>query len=53
MSKEWMSTEYKKITENVDDWKKIQGQATNTVARPSQERDTKKRTVLGEGRRNT
>jgi hypothetical protein len=52
MSKEWMSTAYQKDTGNEDDWKKTQGQTTNTVARPSQERHRKKGTIVGEGRRN-
>jgi hypothetical protein len=52
MLKEWMSTQYKKITGNEGDWKETQEQTTNTMARPSQERHTKKKTILWEGRRN-
>jgi hypothetical protein len=42
-----MSTEFQK-----DYWKKTQGQTTNMVARQSQERHRKKRTILEEGRIN-
>jgi hypothetical protein len=46
-----MHREYKKITENVNDWKNTKWQTTNTVGRPSQEGYRKKRVILGEGRR--
>jgi hypothetical protein len=38
------------ITGNENDWKKTHGQTMNTVARPSQERYRKKRTILNERR---
>jgi hypothetical protein len=39
----------REITGNENDWKKIQGQTTNIVARPSQDKYRKKRMILGEG----
>jgi hypothetical protein len=35
-----------------DEWEKTQGQTMNVVPRPNQESYRKKRTILGEDRRN-
>jgi hypothetical protein len=35
------------ITGNEDDWEKTQGQTTNMMTRPSQDKHVKKRTLLG------